>query len=290
MLIIDFSAISVAAVFSQNPNDLSEDLLRHIVLSSIRMYRNKFKEFCKDPTDVYIACDHHSWRKRTHPFYKAARKKGRDDSPFDWNEVFQWIGNIRQELEEYSPYRIVQVEGAEADDIIAQLVFEQQEFGGQAVMIISSDKDFKQLQRYGNVHQFSPNLKKKLVEKDANRYLFEHIIRGDGGDGVPNVLSNDDVFLTDQRQSPITKKKLEAWWNEYVSTGTVDIGSPKLNANFTRNKTLVDLRETPEDVVNDITSTLETVRGYPTPPAMKFMNYLVKKRCKQLIGSVQEFY
>ena len=49
--------------------------------------------------------------------------------------------------------------------------------------------------------------------ENAVTFLREQIIKGDRSDGVPNILSDDDIFLRDERQKPINKKRLEEWSN-----------------------------------------------------------------------------
>ena len=238
MIIIDYSQISIASFYAQPNAELSEDFLRHMILNSIRMYSHKFK---KEYGDIVIACDGgKSWRKGYFPQYKAHRKKAREDSGLDWNLFFEYLNQIREEIKENFPYRVIHLEHIEADDVIATLVKETQEFGkNEPVMIISSDKDFIQLQKYKNVKQFSPVQKKMVTDPNPHLYLFEHVLRGDSGDGIPNVLSGDNTFVDGLRQTPITQKKIDAWLEkaEDVKSGMDD----ETYRNYQWNKTLIDL-------------------------------------------------
>jgi 5'-3' exonuclease len=283
MIIIDYSQISIASFYAQPNAELSEDFLRHMILNSIRMYSHKFK---KEYGDIVIACDGgKSWRKGYFPQYKAHRKKAREDSGLDWNLFFEYLNQIREEIKENFPYRVIHLEHIEADDVIATLVKETQEFGkNEPVMIISSDKDFIQLQKYKNVKQFSPVQKKMVTDPNPHLYLFEHVLRGDSGDGIPNVLSGDNTFVDGLRQTPITQKKIDAWLEkaEDIKSGMDD----ETYRNYQRNKTLIDLDMIPEDYVDSIKYAYD---NQTPPPRARMLDYLIKKRCKMLVESISEF-
>jgi hypothetical protein len=283
MIIIDYSQISIASFYAQPNAELSEDFLRHMILNSIRMYSHKFK---KEYGDIVIACDGgKSWRKGYFPQYKAHRKKAREDSGLDWNLFFEYLNQIREEIKENFPYKVIHLEHIEADDVIGTLVKETQEFGkNEPVMIISSDKDFIQLQKYKNVKQFSPVQKKMVTDPNPHLYLFEHVLRGDSGDGIPNVLSSDNTFVDGLRQTPLTQKKIDAWLEkaEDIKSAMDD----ETYRNYQRNKTLIDLDMVPEDYVDSIKYAYD---NQTPPPRGKMLDYLIKKRCKMLVESISEF-
>ena len=107
-------------------------------------------------------------------------------------------------------------------------------------MIVSADKDFLQLQRYNNVRQYSPLLKKEYRETNPHVSLMEKILTGDAGDGVPNVLSHDNVFVDGERQRPLSRKKKDEMINELSGTDTSYQYSDWYR-NYQRNRTLIDL-------------------------------------------------
>ena len=154
------------------------------------------------------------------PYYKGTRKKDRQKSSLDWNEIFELLNKIRDEIRDHMPYKVVEVDGAEADDVIASLVRDQAMRNirlqnnmqpAKKVLILSGDKDFVQLQRYKFVNQYNPIQKKFMNGIDPKVYLLEHIIKGDRGDGIPNFLSDDDTFVSEKRQRPLSKVKLARW-------------------------------------------------------------------------------
>jgi len=283
MIIIDFSQISIAAFMAQPDAELTEGFLRHLVLNSIRMYNKKYRD---EYGQVVIAVDGaNSWRKGVFPQYKAHRKKNREASSMDWEKFFEILNTVREEIKENFPYKFVHIQGVEADDVIATLVEETQEFGkAEPVMIISSDKDFIQLHRFKNVKQFSPIQKKMVADANPKLYLFEHIIRGDKGDGIPNILSPDNAIVDNIRQSPITQKKLDAWLAN--AEKLEEVMDSETYRNYQRNKQIIDLSLIPQDIKDNIINTFES---HVVAPRARILDYLIKKRCRLLVESVSEF-
>lgn len=280
MIIIDFSGIAISSIVINKT--LDENLIRHMILNSIRMYRSKFH---KEYGEVILACDGaNNWRRGAFPQYKAARRKNRGESDFDWNEAFRILNMIREEVLENFPYKVIHEEGCEADDIIGTLVEHTNEFGNyEQVMIISADGDFKQLQKFDNVKQFSPLLKKFVVEDHPRLHLTEKIIKGDKGDGVPNILSDDNVFIEELRQTPVSKKKMVEILNAVESADT----SKPWYRNYQRNELLIDLTKTPQHLKDNILTSYESQD--PWNNKGKVLPYLINKKCKLLIESIEEF-
>jgi len=282
MILIDFSGIAIATIAVNKVND--ESMLRHMMLNSIRMYRTKFK---KDYGEVVLAIDSgNNWRRNYFPQYKANRRKDRSESDFDWGEAFRILHLVQEEIKENFPYHVIKIDECEADDIIGTLVENTQEFGQyEDVMIVSSDHDFKQLQKYNNVKQFSPLMKKPVVEDHPKTNLTLKILTGDAGDGVPNVLSDDDVFVEGRRQTPLSKKKKEAILED-LSEGEL-LYAASWYRNYCRNETLIDLTKTPDRLKEKI---LEEYKSQdPWKNKGLVFPYLINKNMKMLIESVEEF-
>lgn len=256
-----------------------------MILNSIRMYNKKYRS---QYGQMVICCDGmNTWRKEYFPQYKASRKKSRDEqSDTDWPEIFRILNLVRDEIKENLPYKVIHLEGCEADDVIGALTLEAQEFGkGEPIKIISSDKDFIQLHRFNDVSQFSPMQKKEVTDKNPHIYRFNHIMKGDKGDGIPNVKSGDNVFVDSVRQTPVSAKQLEEWLDN--AENLKEVLSEELYRNYQRNKTLIDLSEIPKPVYEKIINTFDNTKK---PMQMKVLNYLIKKRCSLLIECVEEFY
>ena len=224
MIIVDYSGVAIANLFAMRIS-VSEGLVRHCILNSLRLYNAKYR---REYGQMVLACDGGgTWRREMFPQYKASRKAARESGDIDWKEFFRILGNVRDEIRENLPFKVVHLQGVEADDIIATLTDSTQEFGKhEPVMIISSDKDFVQLHRYKNVRQYSPMAKEFVKEKDPVRYLQEHVLRGDTGDGVPNVLSPDDVFVSGGRQTPLRAKLMDEWISNCQTVVLLEDGDP----------------------------------------------------------------
>lgn len=282
MIIFDYQQVAISNLMEQigsSKGSVDENLVRHMILNTIRTYVKKFKE--SHGPEVIIACDNRNyWRREYFPHYKAGRKKAREASGHDWSSIFESLNRIREELKEYSPYKVIDVEGAEADDVIGTLV--QKFSANQKIMILSSDKDFAQLQRFPNVEQFSPIMKKFIKEPFPTIHLKQLIIRGDKSDGIPNILSNDDVFVTGGRQKPITEAKIIKWLNQEPQ----EFCNDEMLRNFSRNSNLIDLTHIPESVKNQILDAYENTKG---KTKQEFMNYMIAKRLKNLLEVAHEF-
>lgn len=283
-VLVDYSQVAISTLMVQIGNhtniDIDENLLRHMILNVIRSNRMKFK----DEFGELVLCmdDKNYWRKTVFPYYKAARKKGREKSELDWNAIFTALNKIREELKEFFPYKVIQVPTAEADDIIGTIIHHvgtELNSGGEKYLILSGDKDYIQLHRYANVQQYDPTRKRWIKHSNPDRYLFEHVIRGDAGDGVPNVLSPDNCLVVGERQKPITKKRLSMMEN----SSAVD---EETRRNWARNRMLIDLNEVPTGIKAQILEEWEAVhdssRGH-------LLNYFMKNRLRHLTQSITDF-
>jgi len=282
MIIFDFNQVAISNLMEQigsSKTVVDESLVRHMILNTIRTYVKKFKaEF---GTNIIIACDNKKyWRREIFPYYKANRKKSRDSSGHDWNSIFDCLNKIRDELREHSPYKVIEVDTAEADDIIAVLSIKHS--ANEKVMILSSDKDFAQLQKYPNVEQYSPILKKFIKEPLPSAQLKQLVIRGDKSDGIPNILSKDDTFVEGVRQKPITEAKIINWMNQKPE----EFCTEEMLRNYNRNEILIDLTRIPENLKQNIIDTYESSKGRTR---QEFMNYMVANRLKNLIEVIDEF-
>lgn len=280
MILVDLNQVLISNLMAQTRGQAepNKDMIRHMVLNSIRGFNTKFKA----DYGIQVLCSDaaNPWRREFFPHYKHSRRKGRETSSVDWDNIFNIITEIKNEIKENFPYKVLNVERCEADDIIATLV--KHHSNSESIMIISGDKDFIQLQKYQNVKQYSP-IQKKFVGEDENpiTYLHEQIIKGDRSDGIPNVLSPDDVFTTDAKQSPITKKRLSEWSN----MERIPLGSETLK-NYERNKKLIDLTQIPGLLENEI---INTYNNYKVPDRSNLFNYFMEKKLKSLIENINEF-
>ena len=283
MILLDFSNIIVSSIMvaSRVPDEerFSEDFIRHLVLNSVRSYRKKYA----DKYGEMVICTDYlsSWRKVAFPFYKAHRKVQREKQQkkgMDWTALFETIARITDELKTHFPYKVIQVPHAEGDDVIAVLAKHSKE----PCLIVSSDKDFNQLYKYKKIRQFSPMRGKMLKGIDADANLKEHIIRGDKGDGIPNILSADNCIVEGNRQKPITKKNVAKWLpldrEDWIDNGMVH--------GWDRNQELIDFEFIPPTIMLEI---MEQYNGQTPPNRSGLLNYFVKHRLKMLIDHIGDF-
>ena len=280
MILIDLSQIMVASTMMSMGKEESEvdiDMVRHMTLNSLRMYRSKYYD---EYGELILCCDgRHSWRREHFPQYKAARKSNRDADNRNWTQIFGCLDTIKSELKEFFPYKYLEIDEAEADDIIGVLA---RQSGSEKVMIISGDKDFIQLQTYKNVKQYSPITKKLVTAPNPYNYLKEHIMRGDSSDGIPNFLSSDNCIVDKIRQKPLSKKKVESWLGE----SPVDFCTEEQLRNYHRNVKLIDLQYTPLDIVDKIK---QQFNENPKGKRSGLLNFFVERKLNNLIQDIGEF-
>lgn len=295
MIICDLQQTMIANLSVQLGNhqnaQLDENMLRHMILNQLRSFRIKFKEF----GEMVIATDTRgSWRKKVFPYYKALRHKNREESELDWKTIFESFNVVKEELKEFFPWRVIDVDGAEADDIIGTLCHE---FGDdndspivatfdkkEEILILSGDHDFKQLQKFNNIQQFDPRQKKKVVCDKPHLYLKEHIIRGDTGDGIPNILSADDSLVNKIRQKPIYDDKLQNWLKTPVEKLVAE--DHFTLRNWKRNEQLIDLSFTPEDIRSQVLLQYQSQSG---KGRTQLTNYFIKKKLKHMHELINDF-
>jgi len=280
--LLDFSNIIIGSIMiahkTSDQNTVSEEFIRHLVLNSIRNYRVKYRA---KYGEIVICTDFlSSWRKEEFQYYKANRKKVREKQQtqdgMDWKELFSIINQIIEEIDEYFPYKVISVPHAEGDDIIAVL----SKYIEEKSIIISSDKDFSQLQKFKTIKQYSPIQKKMITTSDPYKYLKEHIIRGDKGDGIPNILSPDNCIVDGIRQKPISKKKVAVWMNEPDMI--------KTDPNWKRNQKLIDFEYIPKDIVDAILYQYNKTKISNGMPG-RFTSYFVKNKLNYLMEHKGDF-
>ena len=287
MIIVDINQIMISNLMVQisgrNAVELNEDLVRHMVLNSLRAHNKKFR---KEYGEMVIACDSKNvWRREIFPNYKAGRKANRAKSEHDWDAIFSMLHNIKNEIKTFLPYKVIEIETAEADDIIATLIKRTKRIIApehkKNVLILSGDKDFIQLHDK-NVKQYNPVLNKFVGKgEEPSLYIKEHILKGDRSDGIPNVLSDDNVFVEGRRQRPLSKKKINSWVEEVFMTFTEEE-----QKNYDRNRKLIDLSCIPHELEDKINNEFLNVK---VASRDKILGYFINKKLKTLIEVIDEF-
>ena len=284
MILVDLNQVMISNLMvqigGQKGVELEEDLFRHMILNSLRSVRKKFNG---DYGELVICCDDKNfWRRQRFPYYKANRKKYREQSEVDWSNLFSILNKVRDEIKSYFPYKVIRVESAEADDIIATLIKTHEL---EKILILSGDKDFIQLHSQKNVSQYDPVHKRWVKHKDPTRYLIEHIAKGDRGDGIPNFISPDACFVNGVRQKPLRAKYLQNLEGDDISTVQNSIEDEEIKRGWIRNRLLIDLEYIPKDIQEKVINKYDV----PDKGRDKMFNYFIKHKLKHLMEDISEF-
>lgn len=296
MILVDYSQVALSNILSfqrelKGSDSEVKNLIRHVTLSTLKSYKKKYG---KEYGELVICCDGRKyWRREIFPHYKANRKKARESSDLNWTLIFDTLSEMRDDIAKHFPYRVIHLDRAEADDVIAvlakwtqtnALVQEGLVEDPQKVLILSSDGDFIQLQKYGNITQWSPMQKKQIKAnaKELHEKKITHIVKA-GDDGIPNILSKDDVFISGERQKPVSSKRLQ----EFLELGYDACKNDEERRNWHRNVKLIDFDHIPEDVSQEIIDTYVNLK--PTGDKMSIMNYLIENKCRLLLDELEDF-
>ncbi len=223
----------------------------HLLLNNILSVNSKYRS-----DEVVVAVDDTSWRKQwyednkkefseyQYSAYKGNRKK---DPELDWKKLFEILKNVEDVLRDYSDIRVIRSEGAEADDVIgviAKLIVQRK---NERVVIISSDKDFKQLLN-DKVIMFDPIKYKeiKMTPEEATKYLTLLIIQGDKQDGIKAI---------GKRIGPKTAEKV------YEKLDVYFYDNPEAKDRFEFNKKLIDFDCIPMNIEKGIISKFDEPQG-----------------------------
>ena len=284
MILLDLSQVMISNIMlqvGQHTDAIQPDLVRHMIINTIRSLKTKFGA---EYGELVIAADDRKyWRREYFPPYKGNRKADREKSNIDWPVLFDTLNMIKQELKDHFPYRVIQVEGAEADDVIGSI---SMKYGTELnsdnkILILSGDKDFVQLQRFGNVTQVDPVRKKDITTTDPVKFLQHLVLAGDRGDGVPNVLSPDNCIIEGQRQKPLRETKIDE-----LLKADYDSLTEEIKRNWKRNTMLIDLSCTPTTLQETI---LREFDAQADKSRDKMFNYFIQHKMKLLMESIGEF-
>lgn len=258
------------------------DSIRYQILNSIRIYNKQFR----DEFGEMILCfdGSNSWRKQKFKYYKFKRKEDQSKDKIPWEILWKNFEIVYKELIKFSPYIIMRVEEAEADDVIAVI---SRNFNEKHV-IVSSDRDFLQLQKYQNIQQYSPKSKEFLICDDVEKCLYEHIQKGDRNDGIPNIASSDDVFFIGERQKTSSKKHIDYVLNG-VESNLTDEMKKIVKRNFQRNRMLIDFDFIPYDIEKKIMNEFKNHKYNALKARTKFLFYLHLYRMKNLYSKYHDF-
>jgi len=280
-ILVDYNNVITAGILATyhevGGGEISEPFVRHMAMMFFQTYRKKYPKH----GEIILCCDGpNSWRKEHYPYYKAnrVRDKDVDDSGFDWKEFYRVLNLVREEMKTRMPYKVIHIDRVEGDDGMGVLA---RNLKGPHT-VVSNDKDMGQLTRYEGVTIYSPLKGIEVKINDPERYLREHIIYGDKGDFVPNILSDDDVFVNpDKRQKSIFKKKLDGYME-----GELTDHFPEENVK--RNVLMIDLEQIPQEYCDKIMASYEEQKEKKVTRSQIY-DYFVEKRLAKLLEDIQNF-
>jgi len=276
MILVDANQIAISHLMVRHKieNGIHIESVRKSIIRVLARIHRRFRGEYGDLVLCYDSKNY--WRRSVFPFYKKNRKQEREKSKYNWDEVFSVLNTIRDEIKDHFPYQVIQVESAEADDVIASLVHMNSEVESpEATLILSADKDFIQLLKHDFVKQYDPIRNKWITHDNPIQFLQEHIIKGDRSDGIPNILTCDDAIVTGKTQKKMSKEKIAslASMNPHDFTNFIRL------RNWKRNSLLIDLERIPEEVVNKILVTYETT----TTPDCISIDYFISNNIQDII-------
>ena len=182
------------------------------------------------------------------------------------------------------------VDNLEADDVIALLaknapeIAEKDVFGDMLhpVLIVSNDKDYKQLHKYPYVKQYFP--KKQTIGREENPEfaLQELIIHGDKSDGIPNIRSDKNIFMEEgRRQTSISTE----FMRRFLKEGT-DYLSTFEKERYEFNKMLISFDEIPSKYEQEVISEYQKEKKFSR---FNLMQYFARHKLKEMIDRIGEF-
>lgn len=237
MIVIDYNPLVIASYFRidegwRNINSVSREFFRRV-----EDIESKFETIYGKA--IIVGDCGSSWRKQIYPAYKANRAKDGDET---WKE----IGTILRELSSIvkSKFPFFEFESLEADDIIGWFARSAK----KPMLIISSDRDFLQLQANEHVKQYSTIQGKWVITNNPKEALLEKILRGDTSDNIPSITKElyklePDNTQKKTRAKPITKKFIEEFKKGVLYE--------KYKDRYEENRRLIDLSLTPETLLNE---------------------------------------
>jgi len=245
MILVDANQIAISHLMVRQKieDGINIDSVRRSIIKVLARIQKQFgPEYGK-----MVLCydDKNYWRSQVFPYYKKNRKQEREASKYDWDLVFSVLNRIRDEIRRHLPFYVIQVHGAEADDVIATLA---RSLATDKILVLSADKDFIQLQRDKRVKQYDPIRNRWIENEDPIHYLQEHIVRGDRSDGIPNILTCDDAIVNGKAQKKMSKEKISA----LASMKPEDFTNFIRLRNWKRNSELIDFSNIPSNIKNNI--------------------------------------
>lgn len=299
MIISDFSKVSYSIVYvfeddikKSEPKEI-ENILRHAIINSFTTLK---KRFGAEYGELIIAVDgKKNFRKDIYEHYKAGRAEARKKSDIPWNIVFDIVHRLVDEAKENWPWAVIEVDRAEADDVMFVLVEDIANHNTQSVGVMDDDEpekvlldtrdqDMFQIHRPG-LRQWDSRDRKFITLPSgmtAEAFRKDLIIRGDTTDGVENVFTPLGTLITPGvRQTACIAKRMNSVL-QFENIFDYDL-DPVIKERIKMNHQLVSSQGIPLDVRDEIVS---KYKNRTINKKMKMLQYLQKHRCIRLIDEI----
>ncbi|AUR85764.1 coil containing protein [Vibrio phage 1.081.O._10N.286.52.C2] len=288
--LVDFSQIVLSTIMATyKPGDLlTVDLIRHIVLNTLRanVSKNKLRYPC-----IILCFDNGEggyWRKKAAWYYKHNRKGERDKSEWDFTVIFEAMSIIKQEIKDNMPYRVMDIMGVEADDHIGVLTKYYVEHN-VPVLITSSDGDFTQLHTSKLVRQWSPIMRKWVKPKHGSPEMdiMFKCIKGDKKDGIaPLKAPNDHYTHGDGRRAPAVRAEELRTLMTSTQEELKNLLTDEQWLRYVENRSLLDFEYIPTDISDSI---LEQFKEQKPAARGKMLMYFGSKKLDSLVPLMSDF-
>ena len=209
------------------------------------------KENFQDELDMVSGIDYifamddrvsYSFRKKLYPEYKAHRALVKRS--YQIQPIKDYIVNVifkELEVEETYGYRLIKIEGAEGDDVIATALLNFKD-KYLASMLVASDHDFLQIDGVREFDLFGKEAKRDLGGEivSADDYLLGKILMGDKSDNIKQVFP---------KCGPKTALK---WTKDKAALKNILKESQDAASRYLLNKKIISFKEIPSELSNTI--------------------------------------
>lgn len=271
MIIVDWSHMMYRYLYA-NLGDVREKpaILGHLLVNGLINISTNFKATKDRPLVLAIDgkrkdgwrkefFDENAWQFEDYQETEGYKGHRKVDDTIPWDEIYLVMDDIKELLINHTDFNVIEHKRAEADDVIYVSTRKSKD-----VVIVSSDKDFKQLIS-DDVKMYDPIKKVYIKESNPEEYLVKHILIGDSADNIKPCR---------KRLGPKTADKMLKNIEAHLEI------DDQLRERYAFNKKLIDLTELPSDIFNDISDSIGNITFDYSPVGI--MNFCRKYRLKEL--------
>lgn len=284
MAIINDTSHMIARVVHANRDAVvhNPEFVSHLVFTNVLYTAQKFGAWTGNPMVMaldskpywrtkYYADNRLKFAEYKNPKFEKYKGNREKDDTIPWDAIYQVYTSVMVSLRDFSDFFVVGVDGAEADDVIA-VATKHYSALGQDVIVVSSDKDFKQLNRPPHVKVWDPIKKMFIPTMNIEHWKRVHALMGDKG---------DNILAVKPKVGPKTAEKMAPDLDYHLQT------DPELRERYEFNRTLTDFDRIPEDITKAIVEKIES-QGY-NYNAMSLLKAFKEFRLSKVAENVHRF-